>query len=629
MAVKDEGPRKPLRLWPGVALAAIQVVALQLPRIEPDLALYAILTGMLCGPLILLWWLFFSRAAWTERLGAAGLLLLAMWLTPRWLHVSVARGNMGFQFIGHSIPAVSLAFVVAVVVGQRLGTGARRALMAAAIVLGCGYLTLLRSEGLDGAGDAQFEWRWKPTAEERLLAQGDEPVVPLPPQPDVAVDAAEPLVADDVAAPVEPSVAPTLAPETGSADPGSTPDADAVAGVAVPTAPSASVVPTPGTDWPGLRGPNRDGVVPGVALRTDWQQAPPRELWRRAVGPGVSSFAVEGDLFYTQEQRGEEEIVACYRVSTGEPVWRHRNAVRFWDAHVGAGPRATPALAGGRVYALGATGILDVLDARDGSVVWSHDVAARLGSEPPAFGFVASPLIVGDMVVVHVGALAAFDAATGNERWVGEKVGSYSSPHLLSIEGVPQLLMLDSAGLSAYRPEDGSLLWRNAWPGIGILQPFQVEEGQLLFSQVENTAVPIGTRRIGVSRAPEGWSVQEGWTTNFLKPSFSAFVVHEGFAYGVDGRHLACVDLETGERVWKGGRYAAAQLLLLPDQDLLLVVSEQGELALVPAVPDGFDELASAPAIEGKSWSQPALVDDVLLVRTGEEMAAFRLAVAD
>jgi len=386
--------------------------------------------------------------------------------------------------------------------------------------------------------------------------------------------------------------------------------------------PSLPVAMETGADWPGFRGPDRNGIIPGVRIETDWSASPPVELWRRPIGPGWSSFAVHGDLLYTQEQRGDDEAVACYNATTGEPVWRHRDATRFWESNAGAGPRATPTLSDGRVYTFGATGILNALDAGDGAALWSRDVASDTGTKVPYWGFASSPLVVGDVVIVAAaGQLVAYDLATGEPRWFGTAGGnSYSSPHLLTIDGVSQILLLSGAGAISVAPADGTLLWEHPWPGSGIVQPALAADGEILIG-----GDPIGTCRIGVAHGPGGWTTEERWTSARLKPYFSDFVVHDGHAFGFDGSILACIDLEDGKRNWKGGRYGHGQLVLLPDQDLLLVVSERGELALVAAAPDQFTELARFRALEGKTWNHPVLVGDLLLVRNGQEMVAFRL----
>jgi hypothetical protein len=193
------------------------------------------------------------------------------------------------------------------------------------------------------------------------------------------------------------------------------------------------------------------------------------------------------------------------------------------------------------------------------------------------------------------------------------------------VDGVEQVLQLSGGGISSVRPADGELLWEHAWEGFPIVQPGLTEDGDVLISVNAGS----GTRRLAIARGSDGWAATERWTTMGLKPYFNDFVVHRGHAYGFDGRILASIDLEDGERDWKGGRYGSGQLVLLPDQDLLLVLSEKGDLALVSATPEGFVELARMPALHGKTWNHPVVIGDLLLVRNGEEMAAFRLPAAE
>jgi outer membrane protein assembly factor BamB len=274
------------------------------------------------------------------------------------------------------------------------------------------------------------------------------------------------------------------------------------------------------------------------------------------------------------------------------------------------------------VYTFGATGILNALDAGTGAVAWSRNVSSDTGTQVPFWGFSSSPLAIGDEVIVAAaGQLVAYEAATGNKRWVGPAGGgSYSSPQLVTIDGVAQVLLMSSNTATSVAPADGKQLWSHAWPVNTIVQPAQTPDGDVLITSQEN-----GARRLAVAHNAAGWSVSERWTSNALKPYFNDFVIHKGYAFGFDGRILSCIDLKDGQRKWKGGRYGNGQLVLLPDQDLLLVLSEDGELVLVQATPDQFTEIAKLPAIEGKTWNHPVLVGDTLLVRNSEEMAAFRL----
>jgi outer membrane protein assembly factor BamB len=318
-------------------------------------------------------------------------------------------------------------------------------------------------------------------------------------------------------------------------------------------------------------------------------------------------------------------------------VWAHHDNARFFESNAGAGPRATPTLRGDRVYTLGATGRLNALDAGTGVVAWSRDAAADGPGTPsmgggerlkvPDWGFSGSPLAVGDLLIVAVaGQLIAYDAASGTPRWTGPAGGgvSYSSPHALTIDGIPQVLLLSASGVASVAPDDGHVLWQHPLRGFPMVQPALTADGDLLIVPGSGP-----TRRLAARRGSGGWTIAERWSSAALKPYFNDFVVHKGHVYGFDGRILACVDVADGERKWKGGRYGNGQLVLLPDQDLLIVLSEEGELALVAATSDAFREIARVPAIEGKTWNHPVLAGDTLLVRNAQEMAAFRLALAD
>ena len=615
-----------LRLWPGVVIVLL-VASYAIPMFLPEAFLFGMIGGLVGALAIIVWWVFFSRTPWSERVGAVILMALALAATKRFLHVSMATAGMGMLFYIYTIPLLSLAFAVWAVFARRLEAGARWASMVATILLACGVWTLFRTWGITGGGQSDFAWRWSETPEERLLAQaGDEPTVlastPAVRESPEALPAAQ--AQDEIAEIAEPDALPSAAAAAKASE-----DRDIAHAADMPTALLPARAETKAeADWPGFRGPARDGVIPGVRIETDWSKSPPVELWRRPIGPGWSSFAVAGDLLYTQEQRGDDEIVACYNAGTGEPLWQHRDAARFYESNGGAGPRGTPTLSNGRVYAFGATGILNVLDAGDGAVVWSRNVASDADAEVPGWGFASSPLVVDDVVIVAAsGKLVAYDLATGEPRWFGPKGGGgYSSPHLLTIDGVEQVLLQNATGAASFAPADGTLLWEHPWPGFRIVQPALIAEGDLLVSS-SDAAGGISTRRIAVSHGAGGWNVEERWTSKGLKPYFNDVVVHEGHAFGFDGRILACIDLEDGKRKWKGGRYGHGQLVLLPDQDVLLVLSEEGELALVDAAPDQFRELARFPAIEGKTWNHPVLVGDLLFVRNGEEMAAFRLSL--
>jgi len=287
---------RPIRVWPGALIAAILVIVrFAAPIVLPDAGLIAVLGGVAAGVAILIWWLFFSRAPWLERAGVLVLMVAAVAVTRYVVHPSIRGGMMGMTLPMYlAIPSLPLALVAAVVLTRHAGARTRRAAIVVAILLTCGIFTLLRTEGVKG-GTSQITWRWTPTAEERLLATA--PAAPVAPATAV-------VVPPPAAAPV-PATAGTPSEKPAGAGRGVAPAAPAAA-----RSDAKAPVATLPVRWPGFRGPGRDSVIHGVRIATDWNQSPPVELWRRPIGPGWSSFAVAGDYLYTQEQRGDDEIVA-------------------------------------------------------------------------------------------------------------------------------------------------------------------------------------------------------------------------------------------------------------------------------------------------------------------------------
>jgi outer membrane protein assembly factor BamB len=181
--------------------------------------------------------------------------------------------------------------------------------------------------------------------------------------------------------------------------------------------------------------------------------------------------------------------------------------------------------------------------------------------------------------------------------------------------------MSDTGGVSI-APADGKQLWSYHWPTQDrILQPGFTDNNDILFTG----GMDDGMRRVTVSNVSGRWNFKQQWKTDGLAPYFNDFVVHNGYAYGFNGRSLACIDLKDGKRMWQGGRFGG-QLILLADQDVLLLLSEKGEVALVSATPDTYRVLAEMLAIKGKTWNHPVLAGDILLVRNTSEMAAFHMA---
>jgi outer membrane protein assembly factor BamB len=592
---------KPPRLWPALLLVVLYwtgwVAVTPLKEalgVTPFMQfMYYFWAPMIIAVLMLLWALALSRLTWLDRFWFVGTLALggiaAMYLVDR---------SVLFGLIMYALPIAMTAAVVWLVVMRGAATWTVRLGLVAASVLSWGYYTLVRVDGIDGDLAATRNWRWEPTPEQRYL---------LELKPVSNASGARP--ASDAGQTTE---------STGATEP------------SPPQITAADLTVSAG-DWPEFRGAARDGTLRGASIAADWKADPPKKIWSRRVGPGWSSFVTVGDVAFTQEQRGEHEAVVCFDIATGHEIWSHTDKARFWEVVAGAGPRSTPTLAQGKLYTQGASGVLDCLDGATGDLVWSRDIKTDAGvKDPPAWGYSSSPLVAQGSVITFAGgkdgkSVLAYDAATGEPRWHGGKgTHSYSSPHLATIAGVEQVLMVSDHGLESFDPASGQLLWDHKWFLEGMFrvnQPLVLQGDKVLIS----TGMSMGSKLLAVTKEGDQWQVKEEWFTKDYSPYFNDAVVHDGYLYGFDGPIFLCVDLATGKKLWKKGRYGHGQVLLVADQGLLVIISEKGELALVEANPKDLKELSKFQAIKGKTWNHPVITGNRLLVRNDEEMACFEV----
>lgn len=565
-----------LRTWPAIFLIGLIFVLRYTPMLVnngPDwLWMVGAFGPLVCCLAILIWWLAASRASWQEKLlGLLGI-ALALFITVPGLDPTMKGPGM----ITLTIPMGFLGFAAAAILLSRW-LNRRRIVAMVGVCIACfAFSLLIRNEGMWGNGVQDFRWRWTETAEERMLASKK-------------VD--------------------------------QSPGAQAS---------SSQASPMGSVEWPGFRGSNRDGRQSGdIIFGTDWKTSPPEEIWRIAVGPGWSSFAVAGDRIFTQEQRGPDEYLVCYAAGSGEELWTCLAGGRFDDPMGGPGPRATPELSGDAVFGLTAGGVLLSVDAVSGESRWKKDISEIANRKPPMWGYSSSPLVTESVVIVHAGGSGdkgtfAFDRETGDLTWsapAGDH--SYSSPQLSSLLGEEFILMATNRGLRLLDPDSGSVRYfhESRYNGYRTLQPQLLGNDSVL---MQASGGP-GTYRLQFSRSGDEITGSETWNSTWLKADFNDCVVHGGYLYGFNGSVLVCLDIETGERKWRGGRYGKGQLLLLEKSGLLLVISERGMAALVRVTPDGHEELTSLEIFEGKSWSHPVVVGDRLYLRNSTEAVCYRL----
>jgi len=427
------------------------------------------------------------------------------------------------------------------------------------------------------------------------------------------------------------------------------------------------LVTTTEYDFNQFLGPDRNlKVDTGVQLAVDWKSNPPEMLWKIDIGDAWSGFAVVNGYAVTQEQRGQHECVTCYNVLTGELVWIYQVPRRHEDALAmgKVGPRATPTIHQGRVYTTGGNGILDCLDGRDGSLIWSADVPGLVGidliprtnslglayaaeNSSLMWGRSCSPLIYKDMIIVTAGGplglkagdidptctLIAFDLITGEEIWRGgSRAISYGSPSLATVAGKTQIVVVAEQHAVGHDPDTGEELWSFERPGsssaeANCSQVNHIGGNRFLLTK----GYKLGGELISVQQNDAGaWDVTSlEKNKRRLNTKMTNPVVADGFAWALSNGFFSCVSL-AGEqplkRTWRQRtKYGHGQLLAVGDK--LLIHGEDGVLALANLDSKEFDELAKIDTIDGFCWNTIALYGDLVLVRSERQAACYRLPI--
>jgi len=410
----------------------------------------------------------------------------------------------------------------------------------------------------------------------------------------------------------------------------------ASATVAPSPSPSASASPSPGQApaepaknyWTNFRGPRRDGKYEEANISTNWPANGLPVVWKQPVGVGHASFVVADGKAYTIEQRRSQEVVAAYDMNNGHELWTQKWNAEFTDS-TGDGPRATPTWDAGRIYALGATGELRCLDANSGAVIWGKNILSDNQAKNLPWAMAGSPLIVDDKVIVLPGgtsgkSVVAYNKNNGAPVWrVLNDTQAYVSPMLVELAGRRQVVVVSASRVVGLAPENGALLWEYPWntdSGINVSQPIMVDRNRFFIS----SGYSKGAALVEVKGSGNSFTASTIWENNNMKNKFNSSVLHNGYIYGLDEGILVCLDVNTGERKWKNGRYGYGQIILAGSH--LIVTSDQGDVALVKATPDAYTEVTRFTAVKGQTWNYPAIAGGRLLVRNSNEMAAYDIS---
>ncbi len=398
------------------------------------------------------------------------------------------------------------------------------------------------------------------------------------------------------------------------------------------------VAPREPDGWRQLGGPHRNFRVDAGAVATAWGEGGPTQLWSRTLGEGYSSILADGDRLVTMYRRDDTEVIIALDAATGATRWEyaypaplvHNGYFDVWLNSAGPGPYSTPLIAGDTVFAVGVDGRFHALDARTGALRWAQDLAAAFEvAEYNAFA--SSPIAYGRTVILPLGGsghgVVAFDRETGATVWRSPAFDlAPGSPVLIEVDGQDQLVVVGQQELVGLDPRDGRRLWSHPHAndlGLNLSMPVRVADDTLFLS----SGYDGGSRLIRLSRTGGRMATEEVWFNNRMRVHFGNALPIDGLVVASTGdfgpAFVAALDVATGAEVWRERAFARAQML--DAGGLLVLLDEDGELAVASVTLDGMQVHARAPVLTANAWTPPTLVGSTLYVRDRHRIVALAL----
>lgn len=397
---------------------------------------------------------------------------------------------------------------------------------------------------------------------------------------------------------------------------------------------AASPDPSGATAWPQWGGPNRNFVVGAADLAASWPGGGPRRLWQRPLGDGFSSIVTDGSTLYTMYRDGTDDVVVALEAATGRTQWDARYAAPFKEEcteQLGPAPRSAPLIAGDRLITASAGGLMHSFDRRTGARQWSRDLLDGSAEALRACGHASSPLAYKNTIITTAGGpgrgVLALDAATGGIVWKSQDFqNGYSSPILIDLDGRPEVVVFTFGEIAGLDPDSGALEWTRAHPadfGVNVATPIWGSDHLLFVSSAYNG----GSRVLKLARAAGVVAVEEVWANKRVRIHFGNAVRFGQRIYASNGDFgaapFAAVDVATGDMVWRDRSVARATLIGVGDR--LLILDEDGNLALATPGDTGLTVHAKAQILGERSWTVPTLSGTTLYVRDRRQIMAIAL----